>query len=463
MDGILDRVAIGLRRGTAYVVVFLDDEFIVRWVGPQAADMLGWSPGALDGRSGLDFVHPDDLPHVARLVAAELVEPHEYGVDPARRTFDEARFATADGGWKAFEFAANNLSGDPDVRGFVILMRDVTERRLLDDVYGQIVEGAPLDQTARRVAELLSWQCGGAAVVVELPSMEPILVGSIDVGATPVVFDLTDLGGQIVVSHSADREPSEWFAILGERAAGLLHLSVTRRLGELALRRRLDEKTALISAVSHDLRSPIAAIQLMSSLLDDNSDSLSGDQRRELIQRIGADARRTSRLLADLTSLDRLLHGSSDVVLQRVSMRGMIERVIGDLDVAERKVFLSVDEAGPAAFADPVLVERIVENLISNALKHTPVGSRVDVSVEAVDEHELVVHVDDDGAGVPTAARATMFDAYVRGADSSQRAGSGMGLFIVRTFAEVQAGRAMCGDSPLGGARFSVVLQRWAD
>ena len=106
-----------------------------------------------------------------------------------------------------------------------------------------------------------------------------------------------------------------------------------------------------------------------------------------------------------------------------------------------------------------MLAERIVDNLVSKALKHAPRDARVRIVVEPDDDHALV-HVDDDGPGVPVDARSRIFEAYVRGEDSAARPGSGMGLFLARTFAEVQGGSVSCSDSPWGGARFSVRLPR---
>ena len=148
MDDLEARLATGLTRGTAHVVFFLDEEFVIRWVSPSSTDMLGWSLDELVGRSGLHFVHPDDLGDIGRLVFEEIRSPHEYGADPARRTFDEVRLATVDGTWKAFEFAANNLIADPEVRGFVVVMRDVTERRMQDDVWSSMAAGSPIEVTA---------------------------------------------------------------------------------------------------------------------------------------------------------------------------------------------------------------------------------------------------------------------------------------------------------------------------
>ena len=195
----------------------------------------------------------------------------------------------------------------------------------------------------------------------------------------------------------------------------------------------------------------------MSTLLDGNGDTLTVDQRRELAGGSTSMPSRTSRLLADLTSLDRLLHGSNEPCCSGSAVAPLVERVVNEVDVADRTLGVVPDPDACAAMVDPVLTERVVDNLVTNALKHTPVGSRVEISIEA-GERDVVLHVDDDGPGIAAPLRAALFDAYVRGDDSAVRPGSGMGLFLVRTFAEVQGGMVFCDESPLGGARFSVVL-----
>lgn len=460
MDEVLSRTLAGLSKGMAYVTALASPEMVIEWISPSVHDLMGWSADELIGRNAVELVHPDDVEGVLRILAAEAEAPTPYGADPARRSTNRTRFADASGGWRAFDVAANNQSANPEVGGFVFILSDSTEQRLLELVYDSMTTGSSVAVTARRVVELLSWQTEESLVTARLDGVETVSAGVAVEGRLELVLPVSS-SGSIAIEHDAAGVPSTWFVVLAERAAALLDVAVTRHLGELALRRRLDEKTALISAVSHDLRSPVAAIHLMASLLEESSDALSVEQRRELARRIGTDARRTSRLLADLTSLDRLLHGSGDLVTQRVSVHGLIERVLGEADAVDHAVVLVPDDAGLAAIADPVLTERIVDNLVMNALKHTPVGSRIVVSVEAQGEHEVVVHVDDDGPGIAAPMRAALFDAYVRGDDTALRPGSGMGLYLVRTFADVQGGGVVCDASPLGGARFSVTLPRW--
>ena len=456
------RLVAGLAQGMAHVTALADESMTIVWISPSVRDLMGWSTNELIGRNAVELVHPDDVEGVLRILAAEAEVPTPYGVDPARKSTNRTRFVDASGGWRAFDIAANNQSANPDVRGFVFILSDSTEQRLLELVYDSMTAGSSVAVTARRVVEMLSWQTEESLVTARLDGVETVSAGIPIEGRVELVLPVSS-SGSIAIEHDAAGVPSTWFVVLAERAAALLDVAVTRHLGEMALRRRLDEKTALISAVSHDLRSPVAAIHLMASLLEDSSDALTVEQRRELARRIGTDARRTSRLLADLTSLDRLLHGSGDLVTQRVPLHGLMERVLSEADAADHTVVLAPDGAGHAAAGDPVLIERIVDNLVMNALKHTPVGSRIEVSIEAHGDREVMVHVDDDGPGVAAPMRAALFDAYVRGDDTTLRPGSGMGLYLVRTFAEVQGGGVVCDASPLGGARFSVTLPRSPD
>lgn len=454
-EDVLRRLAIGLSRGSEYVLMLCDENFDIEYVSPSITATSGWDPADLVGRNVLEQVHPDDLAHAARLLEAEMQRPMPYGADVVRRTPDRLRVLAADGRWIACEYAGSNLSEDPEVRGNVFVMRDNTEQQLIDAVHEAIVSGGPLDDTAGRIARLLSGQLEGLRVRVLVDVADPVVAGHTE-GDVQEVVSVTESGrGRVAADHPADRPPSEWVKILVERAAQLLEAAIVRDEHDRTIRRRLDEKTAIISAVSHDLRSPLAAIQLMSTLLDGDGGRLSEEQRRELVARIGADARRTSRLLTDLTAVDRLLHGAVALHPQPVHLGRLVAQVLSELDLDGRPT-PSIAPSDAVVSVDPVLTERVVDNLVSNALKHTSAGSRVQVVIEEVDD-AVLLHVDDDGPGVLPASRTRIFDAYVRGDGASAGLpGSGVGLFLVRTFTEVQGGAVGCFESPWGGARFTV-------
>jgi signal transduction histidine kinase len=108
---------------------------------------------------------------------------------------------------------------------------------------------------------------------------------------------------------------------------------------------------------------------------------------------------------------------------------------------------------------DPPKVERIVDNLIANAVHHTPAGTEIDVRVEEGDGG-IVIAVDDAGSGVSPNERHTIFEPFRRGSDSSTRTGAGVGLSLVSQFAELHGGRVWVDQSASGGASFRVFLPR---
>lgn len=262
----------------------------------------------------------------------------------------------------------------------------------------------------------------------------------------------------LAATLSADVENERLVGQLEEQRSDLreindrLHLMVERQS------MTLEERDALIAAVSHDLRSPLAAVSLMAETLAQRGDMMTEEQRRAMIRRIGDDAKHAAEVLADLASAQRLR--LQDVVATRstIDLSALLRAVVAahpseQHDIRVGEIAVGTDEV----IADRVLVSRIVDNLVSNARKHTPVGSRIVVGARRLDA-EVLVHVDDDGPGLPEPMRESVFEAYVRGTSATTRPGSGVGLFLVRTFAQLHGGRAWWEPSPIGGSRFVVSL-----
>ena len=232
---------------------------------------------------------------------------------------------------------------------------------------------------------------------------------------------------------------------------------------ELALERLTvanREKAALMTALSHDLRSPMAAIRILADLLTQSLGSSVQNSAGELAQRIQLEAARTEGVLSDILAADRINAGLLDPRREHVEIAALIRRVVAaeTMRLTTHEVVTRIDDDDEVLlWADPALVERLVANLIANAIKHTPPASTIWVSL-LTQPHRIVIRVEDDGPGVKAKDRDRIFEPFIRGRDD--RPGSGVGLHLVRAFAEFHGGSARCTARPGGGARFEVQLPR---
>ncbi len=219
------------------------------------------------------------------------------------------------------------------------------------------------------------------------------------------------------------------------------------------------ERAALISAVAHDLRAPVASMRLMADLLDDPKGALTVERRRDLLARLRLEAATTESALGDLVAADRVAGGLLAPRRSMVDVRALVRRRVDLVSSESHRLELHLPEQDLVLWADRAQLERVIDNLIGNGLKHTPAGSRLVVTAEDRDD-VIAVLVDDDGPGVPDAARAKIFNAYTRGSDATNRPGSGIGLYLVTEFARFHGGTATLHTSPLGGAQFVVTFAK---
>jgi PAS domain S-box-containing protein len=217
-------------------------------------------------------------------------------------------------------------------------------------------------------------------------------------------------------------------------------------------RKRLDElRDTILSTVSHELRTPLTSILGFALTLEQHGADLDPQQRAEIVRHVSEQALRLERLLADLLDLDRLRLGALRPMFTETDVAELVARVtsVHGIPVRSEPVVAEVD---------PAKVERIVENLLANARKHTPRGTDVDVWVERRDGGVLIA-VDDRGPGVAEDEREAIFDMFNRGGDLSAIVpGAGVGLAIVAQFAALHGGRAWVEENPGGGASFRVFL-----
>jgi PAS domain S-box-containing protein len=232
-----------------------------------------------------------------------------------------------------------------------------------------------------------------------------------------------------------------------------------RREREAAQRlRALDEmKNTFLEAVSHDLRTPLTSILGSALTLEQNGRDLSSEDALDLVRRIAANARKLERLLGDLLDLDRLQRGIVAPQRRPTDLAELVRHVVEEAEVLrDRAVELDLREA--RAEVDPAKVERIVENLLANAVRHTPPGTRIWVATRPVPGGAELA-VEDEGPGVPAELREAVFEPFLQVPGKGNHSpGVGIGLSLVRRFAELHGGRAWVEDRLEGGASFRVFL-----
>ncbi len=224
-----------------------------------------------------------------------------------------------------------------------------------------------------------------------------------------------------------------------------------------ALRRSDLLKTAMLRAVSHDLRSPLMAISTSASALARPDFDLDRRDRSELLATILAETERLDRLVGNLLDLSRLQAGAAQPEPDLLAVDDLIVQALADLGEDAARVDVSLPVDPPAVRADAHQLERALANLIENALKYSaPAPVHVHVSATSA---EVLVRVVDRGPGIAPADRERIFEPFQRGDRSSRDVlGAGLGLAIARGFVEANGGRVWA-ESRLGqGATFVVAL-----
>jgi PAS domain S-box-containing protein len=221
--------------------------------------------------------------------------------------------------------------------------------------------------------------------------------------------------------------------------------------------RELDElKTGFLQAVSHDLRTPLTTILGVALTLERNEGRISQEDAQDLLRRAAKNARKLHRLVDDLLDVERISHGVAAPTRRPVSLQETIDNAVDGMPTEGRALEIRVP-AGTASLDGPK-VERIVENLVSNALRYTPPGTPIWIDVTRTSEGVLVV-VEDAGPGVPEALRESIFEPFRQGTELVDHSpGVGIGLAVVDRFARLHGGRAWVEERAGGGASFRVLL-----
>jgi PAS domain S-box-containing protein len=470
-----------------YTDIVAEDERM-GYVSPQVEGLIGYTPEEweADPRLWMRVVHPDDVDRVMALDEECIRTGEPYAVD--------YRFVHRDGHivWVHDEAVLiKSAAGEPQQWQGILL--DVTERleseeairfqaQLLEAVQDAVIATDATGRITywnRRAEELFGWREAEVAgrdvrdVLWQRSEGSPFS----DIAQTlrdnqdwVGEFDLHRRGGTTMTVRAAVSPVRGADAQVRGAIAVLMDVT-ERRLAEEALRtafdrereitrqlRAVDEmKNTFLQAVSHELRTPLSAVLGFALTLEREEVRLEPDESREIVHRLAVNARKLERLLSDLLDLDRLGRGIIAPRRRTIDVGRLAETVVDGMDITDDHR-VTVEAQPTQCDVDPAKVERIIENLVSNAVRHTPAGTAIWVRVSQ-EEGGVLLEVTDNGPGVPEDLREAIFEPFRQAPGLRPHSpGVGMGLTLVARFAELHGGKAWVEPREGGGASFRVFL-----
>lgn len=265
-----------------------------------------------------------------------------------------------------------------------------------------------------------------------------------------------------------DTQGSTWVEVTGsivgpwegQSAPALLFV-----LHNITRQKRLENlRKDFVANVSHELRTPLSVIKgYVETLVDAGDDMPSGDRKR-FMNTIQRHTDRLNSLLEDLLALSRLESAQPGLAREQVDLAQLVAVSLEDFRsrpaALEHKLSLVVDPALPEVFADPLKLGQVLDNLVSNALKYTPRGSRIELSARMESKDTVEIAVRDNGPGIPAEDLPHIFERFYRvdKGRSREKGGTGLGLSIVKHIVQLHGGRVWAESRVGEGTSFLIVL-----
>ncbi|MBC8007334.1 MAG: DUF4118 domain-containing protein [Prolixibacteraceae bacterium] len=271
--------------------------------------------------------------------------------------------------------------------------------------------------------------------------------------------------GVVAMSATAGRTPAAAYDLRYlEAFARQVGLALQRsRLAQRARAAALEAKAefvrnALLASISHDFRTPLAAILGSASTLSAQRELLSDDQQRSLLRAIEDEAKQMTATAENILQLARLSSGTAILRRDWESVEEMVGAVIRRFrGRGEQRIRAQVDAGLPLVHVDAVLIAQVLANLLENAVHHAPPETQIDVSARAHDQ-AIMLAVQDRGRGLGAADPARLFDKFHRGEGEPAHGGVGLGLAICKAIVEMHGGTISASNRHEGGATFAFNL-----
>jgi len=320
----------------------------------------------------------------------------------------------------------------------------------------QTVLGGADSPTA--VLDHLTGTHGGQAELQERSGGRWVRTASSNLAGSLPAANRIDIRDDLTLLVTGQRDSATAALLAGYAAQAAAALDRERLRTQAAQAEALAEgnrmRTALLAAVSHDLRTPLASIKASVSSLRQTDVQWSPADEADLLATIEQNADRLDALIGNLLDMSRLHTGSLQPFLRPTAIDEVAPVAVGGLDDSLR-LELAVPEGFPLVLADPGLLERVLANLFSNALRYSPAARPPELQAQLVDGM-VRLEVVDHGPGVPDEQKERIFEPFTRVAD--RHPGVGLGLAVAKGFAEAMGGRIEAGDTPGGGLTVTVTL-----
>lgn len=327
--------------------------------------------------------------------------------------------------------------------------------RALPGPMNVLSEGQPA--SARRSGSPGRW-------VRVLPAYRPGGTLPRNVGRAPIRRG-ADLIGYVHVQWRSGTHVGERQARLLDTAAGQLAVATERerlRAGALeteVLRRTSDLKSALLDAVSHDLRTPLSSIIGAAGSMLQSDVEWTADERHEFLETIEQEAERLNRIVGNLLDLSRIQGGTLVPAKDWHDPALVLRETLHRLEPLTRshRLAVHIPDDLPPVFLDPVEIDQVVANLVENAVKYSPAGSEIGVSA-GISDGALRVEVEDRGPGIAEQALPRLFEPFYRAPMTRAVAGSGVGLAVAKGIVTAHGGRVWAENVAGRGARIGFAV-----
>ncbi|HEU0003177.1 MAG TPA: ATP-binding protein [Ktedonobacteraceae bacterium] len=332
-------------------------------------------------------------------------------------------------------------------------LHDVLLAPQSSDSYAQrvVLRSTKIEHPVRRIARMVPLKLGQRVVGVLRLSMED----------DPRLFDIERSLG---VEREHIHPDSAFFWTFVDQAASVIERERLRRESlQVEVLQRTDAlRAALLSSVSHDLRTPLSSIKAAASSLLQEDVQWDDEARRSFAQAIVRESDRLNRLVANLLDMSRIEAGVLKPEKEWYPLDELIHDVLGRMQplFQGRQVHTDIPDDLPPVELDYLQIDQVLTNLLENAMRYTPPGSPIDISVQLCDD-SVMVSVADRGPGVPPSDFERVFDKFYRVLNTEKTTrtiGSGLGLAVCRGLIEAHGGRIWVENRPEGGAIFRFTL-----